>query len=219
MRTAAKKELEVRTEVAGPTTVRIIDATLDGHGFEYAMTKRLESAIRASGVPVNTVDFPKTPAEFFDALATRDSSNTLILVAHGEVERPGCWARVRAWVSRLRGTEPALRVEVAGMVCPWQLLGNAEADLTDKMIFLAVCGGHCPDSTWTWVTNQHLALLLVASRRSVTSHEVLEVFPKALQELKNSRAIAPEDLDTAVKKHDPTRAFEVFSGVGLVRGE
>jgi hypothetical protein len=216
MKVAARTEIEIKCEVVGPPAVRIIDATLNSKGFEDRLTKSLEREIQRAGVTVRDVFYPKNPSDFFAALAAPGEFNVLLLVAHGQVAPTGCIAAIKAWFAKLLGRERALQVRVAGLLCPWQLLGAANAELTDKMVFLAVCGGLCPDSTWTWVTDQHLALLLVASRRSVTGNEVLGVFPRVLDDLKGHASISPEDLDAAVKKRNVKNAFEVFSGVGIL---
>lgn len=218
MKIPARAQIDVKCEVTGPPVVRIIDATLDANTFEYDLTRALDKEIKARGISVESVSFPKKPSDFFAELGAGGAFNTLLLVAHGEVEPSGCLATLLTWVARLRGRSPSRHVEVSGLLCPWLLLGKANADLTDKIVLLAVCGGHCPDSTWTWVTDDHLALLLVASRRAVTNGEVLAVFPSVLEEFRGGSVITPEDLDSAVRRHNVDGAFEVFSGVGIHHG-
>ncbi|MGK3981495.1 hypothetical protein WME99_00550 [Sorangium sp. So ce136] len=213
MKVPAKATLDVKCEIEGPLKVRIIDASLNARGFERKLRQYLIASIRTRGVTLESVKSPQQPAEFFAALAQPGDFNCLLLIAHGQVETEahGCLARLRRWWYGRK----VLKVRISGLLCPWLLLGEANADLTDKMVFLAVCGGHCPDSIWTWVTEKHLALVLVASARSVERKEVEAVFPPVLGDLNRLATFTPEDVDLAVKRHNAADAFVVTSAVGI----
>ena len=116
-----------------------------------------------------------------------------------------------------RGTR-ATDVLITELRCPWLLIGAAPADLRDKLVMLAVCGGHCPDTIWTFVRDDHLALFLVASPTSVAAADVLAVFPPFLEQFKTSTEMTPEDAQRVLEQVQGKRGkFRFVSGVSVLK--
>ncbi|MFO0615274.1 MAG: hypothetical protein U0414_21960 [Polyangiaceae bacterium] len=65
------------------------------------------------------------------------------------------------------------------------------------------------------MSHKQLALMLVASERSVSAREVLSVFPPAIGDVAKLRSFSPDQLRDAMHKHDSSHAFRVASGVGF----
>jgi len=199
---------EVKGTIDSAPIVRIIDASLDEKGFEYDTTDATYEKLTASGVQIEgSPHYPKTTGEFFDALNGPGEFNTLLLVAHGEVTAGD-------------NNGEAVRVKTADLICPWLLLAQADAELQDKLVLLAVCGGLCDDTIWTFIRGNQLALFLVGSTEKVTGAEVEAFVPPFLAELKavatSGGSFNPEQVRQALEKCNPAanNKFDFYSGVG-----
>lgn len=200
----AKSSFVVETEVKGPLRVRLIDGTRNQNQFEHALTKDIEGSLRQRGVSVESMTFASTATEFLEALSKPGDFSCLLLVTHGEVSPPGAASPTR--------------VEVGDQIVPWLLLAHVDANLKDKLVLLAVCGGYCSDAIWSLVHDGQLGLVLVGSEREVGRAEVMETFPDLLGYLGGRKRISPEAIESTRLALDRSKAFRVHSAVGLISG-
>ncbi len=177
----------VRTSVARPFVVHVVDATSNLDGFEHACTTAICAALRAANVPLT----PSSPHLAMDmqalgeAFAIEETWSVLLFVSHGERE-PG---------------ETADYVRLGDHDATWFMLHGIDLRLTDKAAFLCVCDGDCDDARWTLVREQ-LGLIMVAPSEKITDAEARAFFPAVLQELYEMQIdIAPEHAKYVVGRH------------------
>jgi hypothetical protein len=163
----------VRTSVALPFVVHVVDATSNRDGFEHDCTRAMCTALRAANVPLT----PSSPHLAMDmqalgeAFAIEETWSVLLFVSHGEREPDGTADYVRL------GDHDAT----------WFMLHGIDLRLTDKAAFLCVCDGDCDDARWTLVREQ-LGLFMVAPREKITDGEARAFFPRCFKSCTGCRA-------------------------------